>query len=66
MPPQLQIDRAVVLTWLLTGIDYVVESATTVDGSWTRLGLTPTVAGNEASVFVKATDAATFFRLRKP
>jgi hypothetical protein len=66
VPPQLQIDRAVVLTWLVTGIDYVVESATKIDGPWTPLGLTPTVVGNEASVGVKAADATKFFRLRQP
>jgi len=66
VPPQLQIDRAVVLTWLVTGIDYVVESATKIDGPWTPLGLTLTVTGNEASVVVKALDAVKFFRLSKP
>ena len=66
VPPQLQIDRAVVLTWLVTGIDYVVESATKTDGPWTPLGFTPTVVGDEASVVVKAVDATKFFRLSKP
>ena len=64
--PQIQIDRAVVLAWPATGANYVVESAATVNGPWNPLGVTPTVAGNEATVFVKAAEAGKFFRLSKP
>jgi hypothetical protein len=66
MPPQLRIERGAVLKWLVTGIDYVVESAAKIEGPWSSIGLTPTVIGNEASVLVEAPGAAKFFRLSRP
>ena len=65
-PPELTIERAVVLSWPVIAEGYVLESAASTDGPWTLVSEEPSVDGNQTTVTVKVTEATRFFQLRQP
>ncbi len=61
------ISSGVVLSWPVEATDYVLEAATSLPAlSWDPVDISPAVGATEHSVQLPVTDAAKFFRLRKP
>jgi hypothetical protein len=59
--------RTVVLSWPVGATNYILEAAASLPaGSWETVTNNPTVTTDEHSVQLSLTDAAKFFRLRKP
>jgi hypothetical protein len=65
-PPLLTIAPAILLAWPAIETGYVVECATNSAGPWVPLGIPLTFTGNEATVAVKTTETAKYFRLQSP
>lgn len=62
--PPLTIQKSVLLSWKSSGTDYVVESASSADGSWTKLAKSESqMVGDEVHMTVIQTGATQFFRL---
>ena len=62
--PQLTIQKSVLLSWKQSGTDYVVESASSAEGPWTKLAnFESRMVGDEVHMTVIQSGAAQFFRL---
>lgn len=64
--PELNIERAVILSWSTNLTGRVLETAFSVSGPWTPVEGTPTVVGSQNTVTVRASNPAALFRLRQP
>ena len=64
--PQLEIQKAFHLSWPRTNTDYVVESATSVEGPWAVVeGATTQFVNDEVHMSVTESDRDQFFRLKE-
>ncbi|MEO8429455.1 MAG: hypothetical protein ABI651_20370, partial [Verrucomicrobiota bacterium] len=62
--PQLTIQKSVLLSWKQSATDYVVQSASSPEGPWTKLAESESrMVGDEVHMTVIQKGAAQFFRL---
>ena len=63
--PEVDISKAVFLSWPHTPFPFVLESSPSLDGgAWTRVANQPTLADTTLGVFVHAEEGAEYYRLR--
>lgn len=58
-------DRRVVLSWPTTATGYALEATARLGTSWQPVDLAPTQAGDQLTVTLEASQAASFYRLKK-
>jgi N-acetylneuraminic acid mutarotase len=65
--PELNIQKAFLISWPRTDTDHILESATTLEGPWTEVEqFTAQVIGDEIHLTVVRSNLAQFFRLKSP